>query len=257
MKETRNHFTLIELLTVIAIIAILAAMLLPSLNRARDKAKALSCMNNARQLAAMHELYLSSSSDWYVPVYFKSDTKTRVWTSVFWQMGLIRRINTLFCPGVEFDSGVNFSNTNYGAIPDNWTGFYYPGLGYNFWYVGSSAANGRNGATETLTYGIPARSSRMRHPSETILNADSRYTNAAANRSYYRLDHIYRADGAGSFGVLNPWHGGTVTTLWADGHVSDEYAVASVDAYQRNPYRNGNIVNPAAAGYRDNHFNLD
>lgn len=115
MSSCEKAFTLVEMLVVIAIIGIMAAMLLPALSGAKDRGIQMADINNLKQQATAMQLYASDSGDilpW--PNWLKGDASDRAgWlykldttksgsaqfqvdTGVFWQT--LHQTKVYYCP---------------------------------------------------------------------------------------------------------------------------------------------------------------
>src|SRR5438874_12008656 len=66
-RQRRLAFTLVELLVVIGIIAVLIGILLPVLNKARERAKITACASNERQIYQLFALYAAQNKGWLPP----------------------------------------------------------------------------------------------------------------------------------------------------------------------------------------------
>ena len=84
MMKLHRSFTLIELLIVIAIIAILASMLLPALNQARERGRTTTCINNMRQAGLFHSQYIADNNEWCLAGWMSGDYEGAAWGGVQW-----------------------------------------------------------------------------------------------------------------------------------------------------------------------------
>jgi prepilin-type N-terminal cleavage/methylation domain-containing protein/prepilin-type processing-associated H-X9-DG protein len=230
-RKGSGGFTLIELLVVIAIIAILAAMLLPALNRAKLKAQGVQCLNNTKQLMVAWRMYSEDSRD-LLPFAYGGSPYT-------WVLGYLDDVNPTAPDNWNYDSTIKkgviwpycgnsigiwhcAADTSYGQDPQ---GKRYPrrSVSMSNWVGGNgdSPQNGYRGYWGlSANYLVYRKLSQMVKPGPamTYVLLDERQD--SINDGYFVTEMDYYPDPSHTKIVDYPasYHGGACGFAFADGH---------------------------------------
>ncbi len=202
----KKNFTLIELLVVIAIIAVLAAMLLPALNKARDKARTSTCLNNHKQAGTALMLYQGDFNG-VLPRWTRnggSNSETETWGSVLIWEKYLPDVSPLLCPALTGGTPDAQRLKTTSVFGDN---YYTYGIGINAYLTGRTMGTG------TVT---PWPSTQIYNPSMIYLAMDAiRDATDGSGRGYFWVS----ANNVQEKGA-HARHARAINILYADGHAA-------------------------------------
>ncbi len=200
----------------IAIIAILAAMLLPALSAARERARAADCVSKLKQIGLATTMYTDDYKDSYPKTYLYYTG----WPRGYVNMKYLDDIKHFNCP----------SNTGTQCQGDTDDG-YKSSYGINTYNIGGSYRD----VGDKPGSDVPAKVQQIKNPSDTIFSGDTMVM-TTGNGSYEAFDSTSLTS---DVGVLVPRHGSTCNIVWCDGHVDSIQGKDTVAIYQvTGSYRN-------------------